>query len=173
MAYVAAQEAELNKVAALLKADSASVLSKLKAQLDRTKLLEKELSQLKDKLAAATSADLAGEAKQINGANVLIKKLEGVDAGALRGLQDELKQKLGSGIVVLAIAGEAKVNLIVGVTKDLTSKVKAGELVASIAAQVGGKGGGRPDMAQAGGTQPEHLDAALAKVLPWLEERLV
>jgi alanyl-tRNA synthetase len=173
MAYVAAQEAELNKVAALLKADSASVLSKLKAQLDRTKLLEKELSQLKDKLAAATSADLAGEAKQINGANVLIKKLEGVDAGALRGLQDELKQKLGSGIVVLAIAGDAKVNLIVGVTKDLTSKVKAGELVASIAAQVGGKGGGRPDMAQAGGTQPEHLDAALAKVLPWLEERLV
>jgi alanyl-tRNA synthetase len=173
MAYVAAQEAELNKVAALLKADSASVLSKLKAQLDRTKLLEKELSQLKDKLAAATSADLAGEAKQINGANVLIKKLEGVDAGALRGLQDELKQKLGSGIVVLAIAGEAKVNLIVGVTKDLTSKVKAGELVASIAAQVGGKGGGRPDMAQAGGTQPEHLDAALAQVLPWLEERLV
>ncbi len=173
MDYVAAQEAELNKVAALLKADSASVLSKLKAQLDRTKLLEKELSQLKDKLAAATSADLAGEAKQINGANVLIKKLEGVDAGALRGLQDELKQKLGSGIVVLAIAGEAKVNLIVGVTKDLTSKVKAGELVASIAAQVGGKGGGRPDMAQAGGTQPEHLDAALAEVLPWLEERLV
>ncbi|MBW8185533.1 alanine--tRNA ligase [Shewanella nanhaiensis] len=172
MAYVAAQKAELDKAAALLKADSSSVVTKLKAQLDRTKLLEKELSQLKDKLAAATSADLAGEAKQINGAKVLIKKLEGVDAGALRGLQDELKQKLGSGIVVLAIAGEAKVNLIVGVTKDLTAKVKAGELVASIAAQVGGKGGGRPDMAQAGGTEPEKLDGALEQVLPWLEERL-
>lgn len=172
MAYVAAQKAELDQAAALLKADSNSVVTKLKAQLDRTKLLEKELSQLKDKLAAATSADLAGEAKQINGAKVLIKKLEGVDAGALRGLQDELKQKLGSGIVVLAIAGEAKVNLIVGVTKDLTAKVKAGELVASIAAQVGGKGGGRPDMAQAGGTEPEKLDGALEQVLPWLEERL-
>ncbi|WP_394388280.1 alanine--tRNA ligase [Shewanella woodyi] len=172
MAYVAAQKAELDQAAVLLKADSNSVVTKLKAQLDRTKLLEKELSQLKDKLAAATSADLAGEAKQINGAKVLIKKLEGVDAGALRGLQDELKQKLGSGIVVLAIAGEAKVNLIVGVTKDLTAKVKAGELVASIAAQVGGKGGGRPDMAQAGGTEPEKLDGALEKVLPWLEERL-
>lgn len=173
MAYISAQKDELDQAAALLKADSGSVVTKLKAQLDRTKLLEKELSQLKDKLAAATSADLAGEAKQINGANVLIKKLEGVDASALRGLQDELKQKLGSGVVVLAIAGDAKVNIIVGVTKDLTSKVKAGELVASIAAQVGGKGGGRPDMAQAGGTEPEHLDAALAKVLPWLEERLV
>ncbi|MFT5704145.1 MAG: alanyl-tRNA synthetase [Shewanella sp.] len=173
MAYVAAQKADLDQVAVLLKADSASVITKLKAQLERTKLLEKELSQLKDKLAAATSVDLAGEAKLINGVNVLVKKLEGVDAGALRGLQDELKQKLGSGIVVLAIAGNAKVNIIVGVTKDLTSKVKAGELVASIASQVGGKGGGRPDMAQAGGTEPEHLDAALAQVVPWLEERLV
>ncbi|MEC4728464.1 alanine--tRNA ligase [Shewanella sp. D64] len=173
MVYIAAQKAELEQAAALLKADSGSVVIKLKAQLERTKLLEKELSQLKDKLAAATSADLAGEALLINGVNVLVKKLEGVDAGALRGLQDELKQKLGSGIVVLAIAGDAKVNLIVGVTKDLTSKVKAGELVASIATQVGGKGGGRPDMAQAGGTQPEHLDAALTQVIPWLEERLV
>ncbi|RTR38365.1 alanine--tRNA ligase [Shewanella canadensis] len=172
MAYVAAQKAELDQAAALLKADSASVVSKLKAQLDRTKLLEKELSQLKDKLAAATSADLAGEAQQINGVNVLVKKLDGVEAGALRGLQDELKQKLGSGIVVLGIAGEAKVNLIVGVTKDLTSKVKAGELVASIASQVGGKGGGRPDMAQAGGSQPENLDSALEQVIPWLTERL-
>ncbi len=101
-----------------------------------------------------------------------IKKLEGVDAGALRGLQDELKQKLKSGIVVLGIAGDEKVNLIVGVTKDLTQQVKAGELVAMVAAQVGGKGGGRPDMAQAGGSQPAHLDKALASVLPWLSERL-
>ncbi len=173
MAYVAAQKAELDQAAVLLKADSASVVTKLKAQLERTKLLEKELSQLKDKLAAATSADLAGEAQQINGVNVLVKKLDGVEAGALRGLQDELKQKLGSGIVVLGIVGEAKVNLIVGVTKDLTSKVKAGELVASIASQVGGKGGGRPDMAQAGGSQPENLDSALEQVIPWLTERLV
>ncbi|MDR8524623.1 alanine--tRNA ligase [Shewanella fidelis] len=172
MAYVAKQQAELEEAAALLKGDSASVVAKLKAQLDKTKQLEKELSQLKDKLAAATSADLAGEAVEVNGAKVLVKKLEGVDAGALRGLQDELKQKLQSGIVVLAIAGEEKVNLIVGVTKDLTGKVKAGELVASIAVQVGGKGGGRPDMAQAGGSQPENLDAALEQVLPWITAKL-
>ncbi|AQS39201.1 alanyl-tRNA synthetase [Shewanella psychrophila] len=172
MAYVTGQKAELDQAAKLLKADSHSVVTKLKAQLDRTKQLEKELSQLKDKLAAATSADLAGEAQEINGVKVLIKKLEGVEPGALRGLQDELKQKLGSGIVVLGIAGDAKVNLIVGVTKDLTSKVKAGELVANIASQVGGKGGGRPDMAQAGGSQPENLDAALTQVSSWLKERL-
>ncbi|BAJ03135.1 alanine--tRNA ligase [Shewanella violacea] len=172
MAYVAGQKSELDKAAKLLKADAGSVVTKLKAQLDRTKQLEKELSQLKDKLAAATSADLAGEAQEINGVKVLIKKLDGVEPGALRGLLDELKQKLGSGIVVLGIAGDAKVNLIVGVTKDLTSKVKAGELVANIAAQVGGKGGGRPDMAQAGGSKPENLDAALNQVASWLQERL-
>ncbi|MEI6858828.1 MAG: alanine--tRNA ligase [Shewanella sp.] len=172
MAYVVAQQAELDQVAQLLKADRGSVVTKLKLQLDRTKQLEKELSQLKDKLAAATSADLVGEAQEVNGIKVLIKRLDGVEPSALRGLQDELKQKLGSAIVVLGIAGDAKVNLIVGVTKDLTSKVKAGELVAHIAAQVGGKGGGRPDMAQAGGSQPENLDTALAQVLSWLTERL-
>ncbi|MGS0728093.1 DHHA1 domain-containing protein, partial [Shewanella sp. 0m-11] len=172
MAYVAKQQADLEEAAALLKGDSASVVTKLKAQLDKTKQLEKELSQLKDKLAAATSADLAGEAVDVNGVKLLVKKLEGIDAGALRGLQDELKQKLQSGIVVLAIAGEDKVNLIVGVTKDLTGKVKAGELVASIAVQVGGKGGGRPDMAQAGGSQPENLDGALEQVIPWITAKL-
>ncbi|WOT06146.1 alanine--tRNA ligase [Shewanella youngdeokensis] len=172
MAYVANQQAQLEEAAALLKGDSASVVVKLKAQLDKAKLLEKELAQLKDKLAAATSADLAGEAVDVNGIKVLVKQLEGVDAGALRGLQDELKQKLQSGIVVLGIAGDAKVNLIAGVTKDLTGKVKAGELVASIAVQVGGKGGGRPDMAQAGGSQPENLKGALESVIPWLEAKL-
>ena len=172
MAYVAQQQAELEEAAALLKGDTASVVAKLKAQLDKVKQLEKEMSQLKDKLAAAASADLAGDAVQLNGANILIKKLEGIDPGALRGLQDELKQKLSSAIIVLATAKDGKVNLIAGVSNDLTSKVKAGELVAMVASQVGGKGGGRPDMAQAGGSQPENLDAALAQVLPWLTERL-
>ncbi|WP_298775917.1 alanine--tRNA ligase [uncultured Shewanella sp.] len=172
MCYIAKQQGELAATAELLKADPLSVVSKLKIQLDRSKSLEKELAQLKDKLAAATSADLVGEAQEINGIKVLIKKLDNVEPGALRGLQDELKQKLKSGIVVLAIAGDKKVSLIVGVTKDLTSKVKAGELVSSIAAQVGGKGGGRPDMAQAGGSQPENLDNALSQVNAWLEERL-
>ncbi|MCL1093605.1 alanine--tRNA ligase [Shewanella kaireitica] len=172
MAYVAKQQASLEEAAALLKGDSASVITKLKAQLDKSKALEKELAQLKDKLAAATSADLAGEAVEVNGIKVLVKQLEGVDAGSLRGLQDELKQKLKSGIVVLGIAGDAKVNLIAGVTKDLTAKVKAGELVASIAVQVGGKGGGRPDMAQAGGSQPENLKGALDSVIPWITDKL-
>ncbi|MCL1123996.1 alanine--tRNA ligase [Shewanella surugensis] len=172
MQHIAKQQAALTASAELLKSDPQSVVSKLKVQLDRSKSLEKELVQLKDKLAAATSADLVSEAQEIHGIKVLIKKLDNVDASALRGLQDELKQKLKSGVVVLAIAGDVKVNLIVGVTKDLTTKVKAGELVASIATQVGGKGGGRPDMAQAGGSQPENLDAALAQVVPWIKERL-
>lgn len=172
LAYVADQQAQLEEAAALLKSDSASIIIKLKAQLDKVKQLEKDLSQMKDKLAAAASADLAVDAIDINGVKILVKKLEGVDAGSLRGLQDELKQKLKSAIIVLGVATEGKVNLIAGVSNDLTKQVKAGELVAMIAQQVGGKGGGRPDMAQAGGTQPENLDAALASVLPWLTERL-
>ncbi|QYK06315.1 alanine--tRNA ligase [Shewanella zhangzhouensis] len=172
MAYVAQQQAELEEAAALLKGDVASVVAKLKAQLDKARQLEKENAQLKDKLAAAASADLAGDALDINGVKVLVKRLEGVEAGALRGLQDELKQKLKSGVVLLAIGSGDKVNLIAGVTQDLTGKVKAGELVAMVAAQVGGKGGGRPDMAQAGGSEPAKLDGALASVVPWLNERL-
>jgi alanyl-tRNA synthetase len=172
MDYVAAQQAQLEEAAALLKGDATSVVARLKAQLDKMKQLEKEMSQLKDKLAAAASADMAGDAQQINGVNVLVKKLEGVDAGALRGLQDELKQKLKSAVIVLATAKDGKVNLIAGVSNDLVGRLKAGELVAMVASQVGGKGGGRPDMAQAGGTQPENLDAALAQVLPWVSERL-
>jgi len=172
MAYVAQQQSELEEAAALLKGDAHSVVTKLKAQLDKMKQLEKDMQQLKDKLAAAASADLAGDAVVVNGVNVLIKQLEGVEASALRGLQDELKQKLKSAVIVLGVAQEGKVNLIAGVSNDLVAKVKAGELVAMIAAQVGGKGGGRPDMAQAGGSQPENLDAALAQVLPWITERL-
>ncbi|EGT3624856.1 alanine--tRNA ligase [Morganella morganii] len=172
MAYVAQQQAELEEAAALLKGDANSVVAKLKAQLDKMKQLEKEMAQLKDKLAAAASADLVGDAVVVNGVNVLIKKLDGVEASSLRGLQDELKQKLKSAIIVLGTAQEGKVNLIAGVSNDLIGKVKAGELVAMVAAQVGGKGGGRPDMAQAGGSQPENLDTALAQVLPWITERL-
>ncbi|MGI2156461.1 alanine--tRNA ligase [Shewanella baltica] len=172
MAYVAQQQAELEEAAALLKGDANSVVAKLKAQLDKMKQLEKEMAQLKDKLAAAASAHLVGDAVVVNGVNVLIKKLDGVEASSLRGLQDELKQKLKSAIIVLGTAQEGKVNLIAGVSNDLIGKVKAGELVAMVAAQVGGKGGGRPDMAQAGGSQPENLDAALAQVLPWITERL-
>ncbi|MBO1270368.1 alanine--tRNA ligase [Shewanella sp. 4t3-1-2LB] len=172
MAYISQQQQELAEAAALLKGDTHSVVAKLKAQLDRAKQLEKEISQLKDKLAAAASADLVNEVTDVAGTKVLVKLLDGVDAGALRGLLDELKQKLQSGIVVLGTAHDGKVNLIAGVTKDLTGKVKAGDLVAMVATQVGGKGGGRPDMAQAGGSEPEKLPSALNTVLPWLQERL-
>ncbi|TCN81683.1 alanine--tRNA ligase [Shewanella fodinae] len=172
MAYIFQQQQELAEAAALLKGDTHSVVAKLKAQLDRAKQLEKEISQLKDKLAAAASADLVNEVTNIAGTKVLVKLLDGIDTGALRGLLDELKQKLQSGIVVLGTAHDGKVNLIAGVTKDLTGKVKAGDLVAMVAAQVGGKGGGRPDMAQAGGSEPEKLPSALNTVLPWLQERL-
>ncbi len=172
MSYVAEQQAMLDEAAQLLKSDNASVVAKLKAQLDKVKQLEKDLSQLKDKLAAAASADMAGDAIDVNGVKVLVKMMEGVDPGSLRGLQDELKQKLKSAIIVLGTAKDGKVNLIAGVSNDLTKQVKAGELVAMVAQQVGGKGGGRPDMAQAGGTQPENLAAALASVEPWISERL-
>ncbi|MBB1438840.1 alanine--tRNA ligase [Shewanella sp. SG41-4] len=172
MAYIAEQQSMLDEAAQLLKSDSASVVAKLKAQLDKVKQLEKDLSQLKDKLAAAASADMAGDAVEINGVKLLVKQLDGIDPGSLRGLQDELKQKLKSAIIVLGTAKDGKVNLIVGVSNDLTKKVKAGELVAMVAQHVGGKGGGRPDMAQAGGTQPENLAAALALVEPWVNERL-
>ena len=169
---VNAQQNELSHAAALLKAEPNSLVNKLQAQLDKAKLLEKEVAQLKSKLASAASADLVSDAVEVNGVKVLVKKLDGVDAKSLRGFQDELKQKIGSGIIVLGIAGDAKVNLIAGVTKDLTSKVKAGELVGMVAGHVGGKGGGRPDMAQAGGSQPENLENALELVLPWVSERL-
>lgn len=172
MAFVANEEAQLHQAAALVKSDVASLIIKLTAQLDKAKQLEKENSQLKDKLAAAASTELLNDIVEINGVKVLVKCLKGVEPSSLRTMHDELKQKLASGIVVLGIAGDAKVNLIAGVTKDLLAKVKAGELVAMVAAQVGGKGGGRPDMAQAGGSQPENLNKALASVTPWLTERL-
>jgi len=172
MAYIAEQQAVLDEAAQLLKSDSASVVAKLTAQLDKVKQLEKDLSQLKDKLAAAASADMAGDAVDINGVKLLVKQLNGIDPSSLRGLQDGLKQKLKSAIIVLATTKDGKVNLIAGVSNDLTKKIKAGELVAMVAQQVGGKGGGRPDMAQAGGTQPENLAAALTLVEPWVNERL-
>ncbi|MDX1266160.1 MAG: DHHA1 domain-containing protein, partial [Oceanisphaera sp.] len=109
---------------------------------------------------------------EVNGTKVLVANLEGVDSKSLRGSLDDLKNKLQSGIVVLATVTDDKVSLIAGVTKDLTGKVKAGELVNLVAQQVGGKGGGRPDMAQAGGTEPAQLPAARASVTPWLTERL-
>ncbi|QXC57110.1 alanine--tRNA ligase [Vibrio mimicus] len=138
----------------------------------KAKLLEKEIQQLKDKLAAKESAGLINQVKQIAGVNVLVAGLNGADNKALRGMVDDLKNQLGSGIIMLGNVADGKVGLIAGVTNDLTSKVKAGELVNMVALQVGGKGGGRPDMAQAGGTDAQALPSALESVDAWITERL-
>ncbi|MGF1726911.1 alanine--tRNA ligase [Photobacterium nomapromontoriensis] len=172
IAALHAQEALLAETASLVKSDAASVATKVSALVAHSKQLEKEIQQLKDKLAAQESADLINLAKDINGVKVLIAKLDGADNKALRGMVDELKNQMGSGIVVLGNVSEGKVGLIAGVTKDLIGKVKAGDLVNLVALQVGGKGGGRPDMAQAGGTDAAALPAALDSVTPWLADKL-
>ncbi|MDO6583323.1 alanine--tRNA ligase [Photobacterium sp. 2_MG-2023] len=166
------QDSLLAETASLVKSDSASVAIKVNALVTHSKQLEKEIQQLKDKLAAQESADLINQVQEINGTKVLIAKLDGADNKALRGMVDELKNKLGSGVVVLGNVSDGKVGLIAGVTKDVIAKVKAGDLVNMVAQQVGGKGGGRPDMAQAGGTDAGALPAALESVSPWLTERL-
>ncbi|EJF0910224.1 alanine--tRNA ligase [Vibrio cholerae] len=146
--------------------------AKVSEMAAKAKLLEKEIQQLKDKLAAKESAGLINQVKQIAGVNVLVAQLNGADNKALRGMVDDLKNQLSSGIIMLGNVAEGKVGLIAGVTNDLTNKVKAGELVNMVALQVGGKGGGRPDMAQAGGTDAHALPSALESVDAWIAERL-
>lgn len=163
---------QIEEAAALVKGDQFSIADKVRQMMDKAKLMERELEQLKAKLAAQAGSDLLGQVIEINGQKVLIAALEGADPKSLRGMLDELKNQMKSGVVLLATSSEDKVNLIAGVTNDLTAKVKAGELVNLVAQQVGGKGGGRPDMAQAGGTQPAAVPAALQSVHSWLEERL-
>ncbi|GAM67310.1 alanyl-tRNA synthetase [Vibrio sp. JCM 19236] len=146
--------------------------AKLAEAAAKSKSLEKEIAQLKDKLANQESANLIGKVQEINGTKVLIAGLKDGDSKALRTMVDDLKNQVGSGVILLANVAGDKIALIAGVTKDLTSKVKAGELVNLVATQVGGKGGGRPDMAQAGGNDVDALPEAMKSVLPWLEERL-
>ncbi|ELU9850730.1 alanine--tRNA ligase [Vibrio cholerae] len=155
-----------------LDAQQAQHDAKVSEMAAKTKLLEKEIQQLKDKLAAKESASLINQVKQIAGVNVLVAQLNGADNKALRGMVDDLKNQLSSGIIMLGNVAEGKVGLIAGVTNDLTNKVKAGELVNMVALQVGGKGGGRPDMAQAGGTDAHALPSALESVDAWIAERL-
>ncbi|MEZ7493727.1 alanine--tRNA ligase [Pseudoalteromonas distincta] len=171
VAYVSEQEQQLHDVAALVKGDSASVLEKVTALLEKSKGLEKQIAQLNDKLASAAGASLLDSIVEINGIKLLVANVEGTESKALRGMVDDLKNKIGSGVIALGVASGDKVSLIAGVTKDLTGKVKAGELVNHMAGQVGGKGGGRPDMAQAGGSEPQNLAAALDSVTAWLTER--
>ncbi len=170
--YIEQQSNLLNDISSKVKADTSNLAEKVEQILHKNKSLEKEVNALKQKLAAQAGVDILNQAIDINGVKVLIANLEGVEAKALRGMVDELKNKMQSGIILLAAPNADKVGLIAGVTKDLIGKVKAGELVNMVAQQVGGKGGGRPDMAQAGGSQPENVPAALATVEAWLAERL-
>ena len=172
LAWVQEQEAKLNQAALVLKAQPQELTQKLAQILDNVKTLEKELARLKSRLASSQGDDLADQAVSIGAARVLAAKVEGADAKTLREALDQLKGKLKSAAIVLGAIEGDRVTLIAGVTPDLTAKVKAGELVNFVAQQVGGKGGGRPDMAQAGGTQPEKLPAALESVAAWVEQRL-
>ena len=169
---VQTQQATLSSLSALLKTDSQNVLDRVVSLQNQTKELEKALNSAKQKLASQQGADMLSNAVEINGVKVLIANLEGVEAKSLRSMMDDIKNRIGEGIVVLGVANESKVNLIAGVTKNLINKVKAGELVNFVASQVGGKGGGRPDMAQAGGDNPENLGQALDSVNAWLQDKL-
>ncbi|EFR2546651.1 alanine--tRNA ligase [Salmonella enterica] len=172
MATVHAQSDRLNDIAHLLKGDSQDLGDKVRAVLERTRQLEKELQQLKDQAAAQESANLSSKAVDLNGVKLLVSELAGIEPKMLRTMVDDLKNQLGSTVIVLATVVEGKVSLIAGVSKDVTDRVKAGELIGMVAQQVGGKGGGRPDMAQAGGTDAAALPAALASVQGWVSAKL-
>jgi alanyl-tRNA synthetase len=165
-------EQQLQQVASLVKSSVSNVDEKVEALLQKNRALEKELEQLKGKMASQAGSDMAANAVEIAGINVLATKLEGVDPKSLRDTVDQLKNKLGKAIIVLGAASGEKVSLVAGVTKEETAQVKAGDLVNFVAQQVGGKGGGRPDMAMAGGSDIAALDGALASVEGWVKEKL-
>jgi alanyl-tRNA synthetase len=173
LASIRADEELLDNVSSMLKSGRIDVEDKVRQILERNKALEKELKTAKSRLAGAAGQDLAGDAREINGLKVLAARLaDDTDAGALRDTVDRMKDKLGTAVVVLAAAtSDGKVRLAAGVSKDATDRVRAGDLIRDVAGQVGGKGGGRPDFAQAGGTDPGALDAALASVTAWIESR--
>src|SRR5690606_20999023 len=172
LAWVQQTAATLQAAAAALKTQPAELLGRIQQVQGEMRTLEKELAQARDKLAASAGSDLAAQAVEMGGVKVLATRVEGVDGKALRGLIDQLKDKLGSGVVLIGTAEGGKVSLAAGVTKDLTGRVKAGELVNVAAQQVGGKGGGRPDMAMAGGTDVAALPQAIAAAREWLAGQL-
>ena len=172
--YFREQEARLERLGERLKTKPEQVEARVESLVERNRGLEKELEQLKAKLASAAGSDMLSQVQEINGVKLLATQLDGVSSKDLRGILDQLKNKLSSGVIILGVADqvEGKVSLIAGVTQDLTGRVRAGELVNHVASQVGGKGGGRPDMAQAGGSQPDALPDALKSVPAWLENAL-
>ncbi len=169
---ISLQENALREASLLLKASPEELAGKVQALMQQTKALEKELEQFKAKLAATAGDDLGSQAVQINACKVLVAQVDGFNPKSLRDTVDQLKNKLGSAVILLGTISDGKVSLVAGVTKDLTDKVKAGDLVNFVAQAVGGKGGGRPDMAMAGGNDTAALPAAIENVIPWLEERL-
>ncbi|MDH5190634.1 MAG: alanine--tRNA ligase [Gammaproteobacteria bacterium] len=170
--WINSGEDKLNQVANMLKGDRVTVEDKVRQMLDRNRSLEKELEQLKAKLASSQGGDLASSAEDIDGLKVLAARLDGVDPKSLRDTVDQLKNKLGSAAIILAAVNDTKVSLVAGVTKDQVSRIKASDLVNTVALKVGGKGGGRPDMAQAGGNDPSGLDEALSAVSNWVREQI-
>jgi alanyl-tRNA synthetase len=172
LTWVESAEAKLQRMSDLLKADVESVDKRLSIQLEKTRKLEKELEQLKGKLASSAGSDMVNEAIEIEGIKVIVKSLDGADPKTLRDTVDQLKNKLGTAAIVLATVKDSKVSLIAGVTQDSVDRIKAGELVNFVAQQVGGKGGGRPDMAQAGGNDPSSLEKALQNTTVWIREQL-
>jgi len=173
LAYVEQNDALLKDLAGLVRGSRDDLGDKVREQLERVKQLEREVRTLKDRLASGKGVDLAAGAVEVKGVKVVATKVDGADAGALRNAVDQLKEKFKSAVVVLAsVEGPAKVVLVVGVTDDQTARIKAGELAGAVAAQVGGRGGGRADFAQAGGSKPEALEAALASVPEFVRARL-
>ncbi|HUA90200.1 MAG TPA: DHHA1 domain-containing protein, partial [Steroidobacteraceae bacterium] len=171
--YVEQTEALLKELAGLVRGSREELKDKVREQLERSRALEREVRTLKDRLASGKGVDLAAGAVDILGVKVVATKVDGADAGALRAAVDQLKDRLKSAVVVLAsVESPEKVVLVAGVTADQTGRIKAGELAGAVAAQVGGRGGGRPDFAQAGGSRPEALDAALGSVEEFVRARL-
>ena len=167
-----AQQTLIAQLASDLKAPTGELANKVAQLNEHAKSLEKELARLKSKLASSQGDDLTSQAIEINGIKVLAAMLDGADANALRETMDKLKDKLKTATIVLASVNDGKVSLAAGVTSDLTSKIKAGDLVNFVAQQVGGKGGGKPDMAMAGGSEPSQLPKALASVQAWVTQKL-
>ena len=173
LALIEREQDVLREASSLLKTATEGLLDKLSGLLSQNKVLEKQLAQLKAQMAASAGDDLGSRAVELEGIKILVANIEGFNPKSLRDTVDQLKNKLGASVIVLACAAEDKVNLVAGVSQEVTDRVKAGELVNMVAGQVGGKGGGRPDMAMAGGSQPENLSVALDSVRPWLEARLL
>ncbi|HNE92120.1 MAG TPA: DHHA1 domain-containing protein, partial [Agitococcus sp.] len=171
LAWLAEGEQALAHIGQLVKGSRQAVADKVQQLAERNRDLEKEIERLKAKLASSASNDLLSQVQDINGVKLLAVKLEGADSKSLRTTLDQLKNKLASGVIVLATAEGDKVTVIAGVTADLTSRFKAGDLVQHISTQLGGKGGGRPDMAQGGGTNVAALPQALNSVSLWLQQK--